>query len=291
MIAYECGQGPVRALAFSPDGKLLASSAGDGALQIWEGGGLKWEQMLSQRCHALGFNAAGTILALGCEDGITRFWDAETGKLLETYKSLQYPVTGLAFVDSDKKILLTAGDPERLYEESKGVTLWNYPSREGKAIVTYSLEVARTFSASPNGQRFAWTTRHNKLITARLSKQDQFHFSLKDPARCLRITNQGTLAAGCSWKISIYSCEEHRFKFSLEGHKGLVSDISFSPDEQFLLSGSWDQTAKLWDLSSGKEVNNFQWKQGQISRVAIAPDGMRYVCGFATGTVLIWDAE
>jgi WD domain, G-beta repeat/Tetratricopeptide repeat len=66
--------------------------------------------------------------------------------------------------------------------------------------------------------------------------------------------------------------------------------VAFSPDGQRLASGSSDQTAKIWDSATGKELFALKGHAGSVGSVAFSPDGQRLASGSADQTVRIWDS-
>ena len=73
------------------------------------------------------------------------------------------------------------------------------------------------------------------------------------------------------------------------GHTNLVSAVAFSPDGGLILTGSWDNTAKLWDAATGTELQTFQGHQMWVSCVAFSPDGRHVVTGSWDKTAKLWD--
>jgi len=66
--------------------------------------------------------------------------------------------------------------------------------------------------------------------------------------------------------------------------------VAFSPDGQRIVTGSWDQTAKLWDAHSGRELRTLKGHGASIWSVAFSPDGQRIVTGSYDQTAKVWDA-
>jgi len=75
------------------------------------------------------------------------------------------------------------------------------------------------------------------------------------------------------------------------GHKGKVTSLAFSPDSRRIVTGSWDETVREWDVASGKELKSMSWKIGKISSLSYAPDGTRIAAGSTAGKVIIWDVD
>ncbi len=77
----------------------------------------------------------------------------------------------------------------------------------------------------------------------------------------------------------------------LQGHSSSVLCVAFSPDGKYLASGSYDKTAKLWNVESQKEVNTLQGHIYAIFSVAFSPDGKYLASGSEDNTVKLWSVE
>ena len=77
---------------------------------------------------------------------------------------------------------------------------------------------------------------------------------------------------------------------TLRGHLEDVTAVAFSPDGQRIVTGSWDQTAKVWDAASGRELLSLKGHRWPIWCVAFSPDGQRIVTGSWDQTAKVWEA-
>ena len=67
--------------------------------------------------------------------------------------------------------------------------------------------------------------------------------------------------------------------------------LAFSPDSNRLLSGGMDQTVRLWDVNARQLIAEWDWKIGDVNRVAFAPDGMTAAAAGSNGLVVVWDLD
>lgn len=75
----------------------------------------------------------------------------------------------------------------------------------------------------------------------------------------------------------------------LKGHSHFISDVVMSSDGQFALSGSWDQTLRLWDLSSGTSTRMFKGHTNDVLSVAFSADNRQIVSGSRDKTIKLWN--
>ncbi len=79
--------------------------------------------------------------------------------------------------------------------------------------------------------------------------------------------------------------------FSPEGHEGSVNDVSITPNEKYVVSGSDDCTVRIWDIETGENIKILRGHKDHITSVAVLPNGKRVVSGSKDRTLCIWDIE
>ncbi|KAJ7732746.1 WD40 repeat-like protein [Mycena maculata] len=78
----------------------------------------------------------------------------------------------------------------------------------------------------------------------------------------------------------------------LRGHNGEVNSVAFSPDGRRIVSGSYDNTVRIWDAETQEQIREpLHGHNSWVTSVAFSPDGRRIVSGSNDNTVRIWDAE
>ena len=101
------------------------------------------------------------------------------------------------------------------------------------------------------------------------------------------------------WDLSLYLVNftvQHRFateyateRTKLEGHADAVSACTVSPDASFIVSGSWDNTLKIWDVATATERSTLTGHIDVVRGCAVSPDGERVASASQDGTIRIWD--
>ncbi len=69
----------------------------------------------------------------------------------------------------------------------------------------------------------------------------------------------------------------------------MVRSVAFSPDGKTAISSSEDNTIKIWDISSAREIRTFKWKKGACYSLAYSPDGRNILSGSWEGTLILWN--
>ena len=73
------------------------------------------------------------------------------------------------------------------------------------------------------------------------------------------------------------------------GHSSYVFAVAFSPDGRYAMSGSGDNTLKLWDVSTGREVRTFRGHSNYVNSLAFSPDGRYALSGSGDQTIKLWE--
>jgi tRNA A-37 threonylcarbamoyl transferase component Bud32 len=94
---------------------------------------------------------------------------------------------------------------------------------------------------------------------------------------------------GWEWRYVHRLC--HTDLLTLNGHTGMILSASFSPDGSRVLTGSADNTAKVWDAKNGAEVLTLKGHTNLVSSASFSPDGSRILTGSRDQTAKVWDAR
>jgi WD40 repeat protein len=241
--------GSTTSVAFSPDGKLLATAmiekADKNVIKIWDWkedkllqtfSGHSWS--IQGRIFDLAFSSDSVFLASCSQDGNVKLWDTNSGGELKLKCPISrngIPVYAIASSPTDD--FLVTGDKE------EGIKLWSFFS--GQEMQEFKIQghtaQVNSIKFSPNGKLLASGDKTGSLKI----------WSLKDGSELKHI----------------------------EAHEKAVHSISFSPDGNTIASGSDDHDIKLWDVETGKLVTTLSGHTDSVNSVAFSSDGKMIVSG------------
>lgn len=170
----------------------------------------------------------------------------------------------------------------RIWELATGKCRATMPQGDRVRYVHFSSESLRLMSGS-GGRIRSWDlqTEVESLTTA----MTEVH--------CFQelIPGDRVVASGTSVQIFILDRRTGNCLTTLNGHEGAVVSLALVPNEQRLVSGSFDSTVRLWDLKTGECTATLKGHSDKVRSVQVTPDGRFAVSGSNDKTVKIWDLE
>lgn len=280
----------VQAVAWSPDGELIATASEDRTAKIWQRNG---ELVTTLQGHkgtiwAVDWSFDGNLIATASDDNTVKIWNRK-GQLITTLTGHTAPVYTVVF--SRNNIIATGG-------QDQTVKLWN---SEGKLLKTLQGQNSEVWWLT-------WTADGKKLATAGNDKLVRV-WDLSNPkalkpmftlaghtkeVNAVSFSPDGKILASASADKSVklwnVSWKTPILLHTLSGHTEQVYAISFAPNGKTIATGSFDNTAKIWKID-GTLVKTLKGHKSEVYGVAWSPDSKMLITSSFDSSVKIWHLE
>jgi WD40 repeat protein/beta-lactamase regulating signal transducer with metallopeptidase domain len=280
---------PVLALAYSPDGRSLATAGEDSTIVIRDSAlGLVRLRLEghSDAVTCLAFSPDGATLASGGYDRTIRFWDVETGRPSSTLEGHTQGLFALGF-SPDGKTLVSAGS-------DKTIRLWDVATGTTKGTLAGSSSAIRALAFSPDGKALVSAGADRvatlwDLTTMAPSLTLQGH---QGTIRAVAFSRDGKQLAtgGEDAEVKLWDSKTGRQRATLTGHSDMVTALAFTPSGETLVSGGLDSSVKLWDSRTGRERSSLAGHTDGVAALAVAPGARQLASTGYDGTVKLWEA-
>jgi TonB family protein len=274
------GDGPVYSVAFSPDGRLVATGSSDktAVLRDVSTGSILFTWPFNGSVYSVTFSPDSRYVLIGSGDKSTTIVNAVSGSTLNLWMH-DVPINSVAFSPDSQYVLTGTAD--------QGVILREVSTGNVIHTAKHSLAI-NAVAFSPDGQ-FALTGSTDKSAILREVKTFRVVHAWKHdgPVYDVAFTPDGRLAATASGDNTVVLREVATGKaVNSWRYSGSVYGARFSPDSRYLLAGTSDKTVSIRDINSGKILKTLAYKRA-VSSVAFSPDGTQILVGQYGGEVAI----
>lgn len=281
-----------RAVAFSPDGKKLASSDAT-EVALWDTATGELLAMLQGRSagHTTGYNLGvgqvsfssdGRHVAAANMDGASKIWDVFTHTEILSFPSGSQPAKAISF-SPDGSLLATGGDDgiARVWEAASGEQLLELPLGGIIHSVAFSPQQHIMAAASENGSVQIWDSRTGQAVLA-LPRQSGLYDIVFLP-------DGNLVTAGQDGTARVWDSGSGQELLTLAGHTSTVIGVTGSPDGHQIATSGFDGTVRVWDYAPGRELSTFPGHADIVWDVAYSPDGSFMASVGMDGTARLWD--
>jgi WD40 repeat protein/serine/threonine protein kinase len=284
----------VTSVAISPDGRFALSGSYDDTLRLWDvESGREVRVFIGHTgsVNSVAFSPDGRFALSGSSDETLRLWDVESGRQLRVFEGHNHSVGSVTISPDGRYVLSGSRDLTlRLWEvryEEYDFRNHPYPllsqTKDSGGLARdeeqYRLAMKKAEKLMAEGR---YREAYNELLAVQaLPGFGRDRLLLAQKAGC------GMLGGGTFSRLKSSWLEQ-----VFEGHTSGVNTVIFSPDGRFTLSGSDDNTLRLRDVASGKEVRVFVGHKSPVNSVAFSPDGRFALSGSGEhneGALCLWE--
>jgi WD40 repeat protein len=290
----------IRAIAFDPSSRLLATGSEDQTIRLWHAGTGECLAVLSGHTNwvrSIAFSPDGSLLASCSEDQTIRVWNVESRICCQVLQGHTQRVRAIAF-SPQGNLLASGGDDST-------IRLWNTRTWQCSNTLQEHTSYVRALAFHPTGELLAsgsedttirlWHTSTGTYLTTLRGHTHRI--------RALTFAAEGTLLASSSDDLTIRlwdygdrvnirpaSTGPHLLR-TLSGHENRIWSLAAVPGQSTLVSAAEDQTLRLWDLTSGMCIHTLRGSSSLIKAITYSPDGHLLADATEEQVIHLWDIE
>ncbi len=280
----------VWSVAWSPDGRRIASASGDETAQVWDA--TNGDHLIRYTGHAasvyaVSWSPGGGRIASASYDKTVQIWDPTFGDHFYTYAGHTDWVWSVAWSPDGKRIASAGGDETvQVWDAADGGHVYTFRGHTAPVhAVVWSPDGKLIASSSADGTVQVWDAAYG----THLYTFQPYFTSIWSVAWS---PDGKRIAAACDNKtVQVWDAANGDHLYIHYGHTDFVYAVAWSPDGKHIASAGDDKTVQVWDATSGNLFSTYTGHSRGVRAVAWATDSRRIASGSWDKTVQVWQAE
>jgi WD40 repeat protein len=252
-------------LVVTPDNQAVSASR-DRTIQVWDvATGTKRHTLYGHSDWVTAVAVVGQRVVSASKDSTLKVWDLQTGQELYTLAGHTDVVNTIAITPDGSRAISASDDYT--------VRVWNLRSGEELSTLSHAGPV-NDVAVTPDGRRAVSASDDSNLKV----------WDIGTGAELYKLGDDTVSLPASGGSQDVQPTDSRAL-----GHTTWVSSVAVTPDGKHAVSGSWDHTLRVWDLSNGRELHVLSGHTKGITAVAITQDGRHAVSTSDDDTVKVWN--
>ena len=287
LYAYQHHVGRVNAVAWSPDGKYIASCGDDRRVQVWHA--ITGENVVRYTGHAdtvraVAWSPDGRRIASSSDDRTVQVWDAGTGRIVVNYRGHSNYVSAICWSPDGQCIASGSHDKTvQIWNASTGDKLVTYPGHSVYSVNAVAWSPDSRYIATAQGLVQIWDTATARILVTYKGHSYWIETVAWAP--------DGSIIAsgGYDATVQIWNAAKGSHIYTYKEHTKSVCSIAWSPDGKLLASAGNDKGVRVWKPATGSKMYTYYGHSGNIKSLSWSSDG-QYIASASDRTVHVWVA-
>ncbi len=282
--------GGVTAIAFSPDGQIIASGNANSEIHLWQVA--DWQRLKTFLGHTnwvrrVAFSPDGLTLASASEDLTVKLWRLEDGQCWQTLSAHTGGVYSVAFSPDGSILASASGDfTVRIWQVSNGCCLKVLHGHAGSVITAdFSPDGKQLVSCGFDNLTKVWDIETGECLHTIAEHESWVTTTYFSPDGALLVS------ASCDRTVRIWNAQSYQCLQILTGHTGWVWKAIWSWDNRLIASCGADRTVRIWDVETGKCLHTLESHKHQIWGIAFSPNNQTLASACEDQTIRIWQVS